>query len=69
MNKDPKKKAKERISLEESYASVLRTIDKLRYWKKEETRGVQPGTKRGSYKPRKTGQIKDKKFRVFSIFG
>ncbi|MDG6219597.1 MAG: hypothetical protein QCI00_09190, partial [Candidatus Thermoplasmatota archaeon] len=53
---------KERISLEESARNLQRYLDKLKFWKPEETRGVKPGTKRGPYKPRKTGQIKDKKF-------
>ncbi len=53
---------KERISLEESAASVRRIADRLKDFKPEETRGVQKGTKRGKYKPRKKGVIKDKNF-------
>jgi len=61
-NKTNNPKKKERISLEESAASLQRTIDSLRYSKPEETRGVKPGTKRGSYRPRNQGVIKDKNF-------
>ncbi len=57
----PQKK-KQRISLEESAASVQRTIDSLRDYKPYEGRGVQEGTKRGPYRPREKGVIKDKKF-------
>jgi len=58
--KAPKKK--ERISLEESAASVQRTIDGLKGYKWTDNRGVKKGTKRGPYKPRNQGVIKDKNF-------
>lgn len=61
-NKTNTPKKKERISLEESVASLQRTIEGLIYSKPEETRGVKAGTKRGQYNPRAKGVIKDKNF-------
>ena len=55
-------KKKEKISLEESAASIQRSIDSLWDYKPYEGRGVQKGTKRGPYQPRAKGIIKDKKF-------
>jgi len=60
-----KKKKKERISLEESARQLQKTLDKFKNYKPPETRGVKKGTKREPYKPRKTGQIKDKKYITF----
>jgi hypothetical protein len=57
-----KKTRKERITLEESARNLQKTIDKMKYYEPPDDRGVKEGTKRGKYKPRKTGQIKDKKF-------
>ena len=61
-NEKKKKKTNERITLEESAKNLQRTIDKYKHYKPPETRGVKKGSVRGSYSPRKTGQIKDKKF-------
>ena len=61
-NKTNTPKKKERISLDESAASVQRTIDSLKSHKWPEYRGVQKGTKRGPYRPRNQGVIKDKNF-------
>jgi|GEM_PF-4776355 len=62
MSNAPKKK--EKISLEESAASVQKVIERIQRepFKEEETRGVKTGTKRGPYKPRNQGVIKDKNF-------
>ncbi len=62
MSKKSGKKKKERITLEESARNLQKTIDKIRHYEPTENRGVKNGTKRGTYKPRKKGQIKDKKF-------
>ena len=62
MPKKSNKKKKERITLEESARNLQKIIDRVKYDKPTENRGVKKGTKRGTYKPRKTGQIKDKKF-------
>ena len=62
MSKKSKKKKKERITIEESARNLQKTIDKMKHHKPQETRGVQKGTTRSPYKPRKTGQIKNKKF-------
>ena len=62
MSKKSKKKKQERITIEESARNVQKTIDRMKYYEPPEYRGVKKGTKRGTYKPRKTGQIKDKKF-------
>jgi hypothetical protein len=61
-NKSNTKKKKEKISLEESAKSVQKTIDKIKDHKWAEYRGVQKGTKRGSYQPREKGVIKNKNF-------
>jgi hypothetical protein len=61
-NKTNTPKKKERISLEDSAASVQRTIEGLKWYKWTNNRGVKPGTKRGPYKPRNQGVIKDKNF-------
>jgi hypothetical protein len=61
-NKTNTPKKKERISLEESTASLQRTIESLKDFKPEETRGVKKGTKRGQYNPRAKGVIKDKNY-------
>ena len=57
-----KKKPKERISLEESARNLQKVLDRCKYYIPPENRGVKEGTKRGKYKKRKTGAIKDKKF-------
>ena len=62
MPKKSEKKKKERITIEESARNVQKTIDRMKHYEPPEYRGVKEGTKRGKYKPRKTGQIKDKKF-------
>src|SRR4030042_4898677 len=62
INMTKSKKKKERISLDESAKSVQKVLDKLKYFEPEETRGVIEGTKRGQYKPRNNGIIKDKNF-------
>jgi len=62
MPKKSKKKKKERITIEESARNLQKTKDRMKYYEPPEYRGVKEGTKRGKYKPRKTGQIKDKKF-------
>ena len=62
MPKKSEKKKKERITLEESARDLQKTIERMKHYEPPEYRGVKEGTKRGKYKPRKTGQIKDKKF-------
>jgi len=65
MTNEPKApKKKEKITIEESAASVQRVIERIKRepFEEEETRGVQKGTKRGPYQPRQKGVIKDKSF-------
>jgi len=62
MPKKSEKEKKERITLEESARNLQKIRDRVKYDKPTEYRGVKEGAKRGKYKPRKTGQIKDKKF-------
>ena len=62
MSKKSEKKKKERITLEESARNLQKIIDRVKHDEPIDNRGVKEGTKRGNYKPRKTGQIKDKKF-------
>ena len=53
---------KERISIDESWESVSKTKAKLDNYRPPETRGVKAGTKRGRYRPRNTGAIKNKSY-------
>jgi hypothetical protein len=65
MTNEPKApKGKEKITVEESAASVQRVIERIKRepFEEEETRGVKKGTKRGPYQPRRKGVIKDKNF-------
>jgi len=62
-NKTNTPKKKERISLQESAESLERFLRKpVKPFQDEDGRGVKVGTKRGQYRPREKGVIKDKNF-------